>query len=140
MQSLFSRQTLVLNHSENGKHWFLEPRRFAELHADQRQSYGLSQRFLRPEFLNHLDEIIVFDILPAEKIKEIVTLRINALKTRMMEKGITLQVSDAALEYLAKEGYNPHYGARPLNRLIQTKILNQIASFIIAGTEAETAT
>ncbi|MBP7831823.1 MAG: AAA family ATPase [Candidatus Pacebacteria bacterium] len=93
--------------------------------------------FFRPEFLNRLDEIIVFDILPAEKIKEIVTLRINALKTRMMEKGITLQVSDSALDYLAKEGYNPHYGARPLNRLIQTKILNQIASFIIAGTTGD---
>lgn len=93
--------------------------------------------FFRPEFLNRLDEIIVFDILPAEKIKEIVTLRINALKVRMMEKGITLEVSDAALDYLAKEGYNPHYGARPLNRLIQSKILNQVASFIIAGTTGD---
>jgi ATP-dependent Clp protease ATP-binding subunit ClpB len=93
--------------------------------------------YFRPEFLNRLDEIIVFDILPAEKIKEIVTLRINALKVRMMEKGITLEVSDAALEYLAKEGYNPHYGARPLNRLIQSKILNPIASFMIAGTTGE---
>jgi ATP-dependent Clp protease ATP-binding subunit ClpA len=70
-------------------------------------------------------------------IKKIVTLRIDALKTRMMEKGITLEVSDAALEYLAKEGYNPHYGARPLNRLIQSKILNQVASFMIAGTTGD---
>lgn len=93
--------------------------------------------FFRPEFLNRLDEIIVFDILPADKIKAIVTLRIDALKIRLKEKGITLQVSDSALDYLAKEGYNPHYGARPLNRLIQTKILNQVASFIIAGTTVE---
>ncbi len=93
--------------------------------------------FFRPEFLNRLDEIIVFDILPAETIKEIVGLRIEALKARMLEKGITLIVSDAALSYLAKEGYNPHYGARPLNRLIQTKILNPIASFIIAGTTGD---
>jgi ATP-dependent Clp protease ATP-binding subunit ClpB len=95
------------------------------------------KEFFRPEFLNRLDETIVFDILPAEKIKEIVVLRIEALKGRMLEKGITLEVSDAALNYLAKEGYNPHYGARPLNRLIQSKILNQIATFIIAGTTGE---
>ncbi|MEN9582787.1 MAG: hypothetical protein RL641_741 [Candidatus Parcubacteria bacterium] len=95
------------------------------------------KEFFRPEFLNRLDEVIVFDILPADKIKEIVTLRIDALKIRMMSKGITLEVADSALDYLAKEGYNPHYGARPLNRLIQTKILNPIATFIIAGTTGE---
>ncbi len=95
------------------------------------------KEFFRPEFLNRLDETIVFDILPADKIKEIVKLRIEALKIRMLDKGITLEISEAALNYLAKEGYNPHYGARPLNRLIQTKILNPIASFIIAGTTSE---
>jgi ATP-dependent Clp protease ATP-binding subunit ClpB len=87
----------------------------------------------RPEFLNRLDEIIVFDVLSEEAIKEIVKLRIKVIADRLMGKGISLQIDNEALSYLAKEGYDPHYGARPLNRLIQNKILNPIASHIISN-------
>ncbi len=87
----------------------------------------------RPEFLNRIDEIIVFDILSQEAIKEIVNLRVQVVKDRLLSKGIEFRISDEALEYLAKEGYDPHYGARPLNRLIQNKILNQVASYIIGN-------
>lgn len=87
----------------------------------------------RPEFLNRLDETIVFDVLSPEVIQKIVTIRIDVVKERLQSKGISLTLSQDALEYLGKEGYNPHYGARPLNRLIQTKILNPIASFIISN-------
>ena len=91
----------------------------------------------RPEFLNRLDEIIVFDILSPEAIKEIVKIRVEIIKKRLSGKGITLEINDSALEYLGKEGYNPHYGARPLNRLIQSKILNPIASYLISGSAGE---
>jgi ATP-dependent Clp protease ATP-binding subunit ClpB len=87
----------------------------------------------RPEFLNRLDEIIVFDVLSEEAIKEIVKLRIKVVADRLMGKGIHLEIDNEALLYLAKEGYNPHYGARPLNRLIQNKILNPVASYIISN-------
>lgn len=87
----------------------------------------------RPEFINRLDEIIVFDILSEEAIKEIVNLRVNVVKDRLLTKEIDFKISDEALSYLAKEGYNPHYGARPLNRLIQNKILNPVANFIISN-------
>ncbi len=87
----------------------------------------------RPEFINRLDEIIVFDILTEEAIKEIVNLRIQTVKDRLASKDIELKISDEALSYLAKEGYDPHYGARPLNRLIQNKILNPVASYIISS-------
>jgi len=87
----------------------------------------------RPEFINRLDEIIVFDILSEEAIKEIVNLRMKVVKDRLLAKDIDFKVSDEALSYLAKEGYNSHYGARPLNRLIQNKILNPVASFIISN-------
>ena len=87
----------------------------------------------RPEFINRIDEIIVFDILSPEAIKEIVNLRIQVVKDRLSAKGIEFKISDEALSYLAKEGYNPHYGARPLNRLIQSKILNPVASYIIGN-------
>ena len=89
--------------------------------------------YFRPEFLNRLDETIVFDILSPEAIKEIVHLRVAVVKDRLLNKGIDFKISDEALSYLAKEGYDPHYGARPLNRLIQNKILNPVASYIISN-------
>jgi ATP-dependent Clp protease ATP-binding subunit ClpA len=83
--------------------------------------------------LNRLDETIVFDILSEESIRQIVNLRINVVRDRLTVKEIGFRISEEALTYLAKEGYNPHYGARPLNRLIQNKILNPVASFIISN-------
>ncbi len=85
----------------------------------------------RPEFLNRLDEIIVFDVLAREVIRTIVDIKIQVIRDRLLGQNIVLDISSEALDYLAKEGYNPHYGARPLNRLIQDKILNPVASFII---------
>ena len=87
----------------------------------------------RPEFLNRLDEIIVFDVLSPEAIAQIVNIRIQVVKDRLTAKGIGLEITPEALSYLATEGYNPHYGARPLNRLIQNKILNPVASYIISN-------
>jgi ATP-dependent Clp protease ATP-binding subunit ClpA len=86
----------------------------------------------RPEFLNRLDDIIVFDILPPEVIRKIVDIKIEIIRERLLLKGISLDISEDALTYLGKEGYNPHYGARPLGRLIQDKILNPVAMFIIS--------
>jgi ATP-dependent Clp protease ATP-binding subunit ClpB len=86
----------------------------------------------RPEFLNRLDDIIVFDILSKEGIRNIVDIKINIIRDRLLSKGIQLEISLDALDFLAKEGYDPHYGARPLNRLIQDKILNPVANFMIS--------
>lgn len=88
--------------------------------------------YFRPEFLNRLDDIIIFDILSQEAIREIVKIQIDIVKERLMIKDIKMEVTPEVLSYLAKEGYNPHYGARPLKRLIQNKILTPIASFIIS--------
>ena len=87
--------------------------------------------YFRPEFLNRLDDTIVFDILSLESIRKIVDLKIKVVKDRLIAKEIGFEISDDALTYLAKEGYDPHYGARPLGRLIQNKILNPVANFII---------
>ncbi len=87
--------------------------------------------YFRPEFLNRLDETVVFDILSPEVIRHIVDLKMQVISKRLLGKDIILDVSDDAMNYLAKEGYDPHYGARPLSRLIQNKILNPVASFII---------
>ncbi len=88
--------------------------------------------YFRPEFLNRLDDTIIFDILSQEAIREIVKIQIDIVKERLLAKEIKMEVSPEALSYLAKEGYNPHYGARPLKRLIQNKILTPIASFMIS--------
>ncbi len=98
---------------------------------------GALKDYFRPEFLNRIDEIVVFDILSQTAIKEIVKLRTDIVLARLMAKGITVEIGDDVLSYLARVGYNPHYGARPLNRLIQTKILNPVATRIIARTIEE---
>lgn len=85
----------------------------------------------KPEFLNRLDEIIIFNPLSVEVIKEIVKIQLEVVEKRLNEKGISLEITPAMLDYLAKEGYSPEYGARPLKRLIQNKILNPVAELII---------
>ena len=84
------------------------------------------QSFFRPEFLNRVDEVVIFDILSPEVIRDIVKIRVMQVSKRILDQGITLELSDEALAYLGKEGYNPQMGARPLHRLIQTKILNHL--------------
>ncbi len=93
---------------------------------------GSLKEFFRPEFLNRLDEIVLFNILPKEAIKEIVKLQVELVVKRLEEKSITLSFSDASLELLAKDGYSTQYGARPLKRLIQTKILTPLANMMVS--------
>ncbi|MCK9352043.1 MAG: AAA family ATPase [Candidatus Paceibacterota bacterium] len=90
------------------------------------------KNYFRPEFLNRLDEILIFDILSKEAVRDIVGLQIKIVEKRLLEKDIALKVSSDAMEYLAKEGYNPQYGARPLKRLIQNKILTPVATLMIS--------
>lgn len=87
--------------------------------------------FFRPEFLNRIDEIVVFDVLSPEVIRKIAELQIDIVRKRLAEKEITLDITDEVLDYLAKEGYDPKFGARPLRRVIQTKILTPVATAIV---------
>jgi len=87
--------------------------------------------YFRPEFLNRLDEIIVFDILSPETIRSIVGIQVEDVKRRLEKKQILLSVTDEVLEYLAKEGYDPKFGARPLKRVIQSKILTPVANMMV---------
>jgi len=86
----------------------------------------------RPEFLNRLDDVIIFDILSERAVAKIVDIQIAIVQKRLLEKEIKLIISKDVVSYLAKEGYNPQYGARPLKRLIQDKILNPVASQMIS--------
>lgn len=89
--------------------------------------------FFRPEFLNRLDEIILFNILTPEVVKEIAKLQIAIVVNRLSQKEITLSIGEDVVDWLAKEGYDPHYGARPMKRLIQNKILTPVASMIVTN-------
>ena len=86
----------------------------------------------RPEFLNRLDDVIIFDILSEKAVAQIVDIQLDIVQKRLAEKEIKLIISKEVVTYLAREGYNPQYGARPLKRLIQEKILNPVASQMIS--------
>lgn len=89
------------------------------------------KKYFRPEFLNRLDEIIVFKSLTKEQLKEIVKLQINILKLRLNKSGYDLKITDEAVGKVAEEGYDPHFGARELRRLIQKEIENRISDEIL---------
>ncbi|HBM45801.1 MAG: ATP-dependent chaperone ClpB [Parcubacteria group bacterium GW2011_GWF2_38_76] len=86
----------------------------------------------RPEFLNRLDEVIIFDTLSKDVIKTIVGVQLEVVKKRLEDRGVKLEVTPDVFDILATEGYDPQYGARPMKRLIQTKILNRVAEYLIS--------
>ena len=94
---------------------------------------NLLRQTIRPEFLNRVDEIIMFQPLLRKEIAGIVKIQLNGLKKLVAESGINLQFSDYALEYLSDQGFDPQFGARPLKRLIQKEIVNQLSKRILAG-------
>jgi len=87
----------------------------------------------KPEFINRLDEIVLFDALGSEELTQIVGLQINALQRRLTDRRITLAVDEGAMEWLAMTGYDPVYGARPLRRLVQSAIGDELARGLLNG-------
>ena len=87
---------------------------------------------IRPEFINRIDEIIMFTPLNEREIEEIVGLQINGIRRMLLRNGVSLEVTPAALHYLAEEGYDPEFGARPVKRVIHRLVLNQLSKDILA--------
>jgi ATP-dependent Clp protease ATP-binding subunit ClpB len=87
----------------------------------------------KPEFLNRVDELIIFRGLGIEEIKAIVDIQVKKLEQRLLERRIQLKMSEKAKEWLAKEGFDPAYGARPLKRVIQKEIQDKLALKILEG-------
>ena len=94
----------------------------------------------RPEFLNRLDEVLEFDPLTRDQIAAIVKLQLKDLNRRLADQEFTLEVDDAAMEVLVKDGYDPAYGARPVKRAIQRDLENPIAKLVVAGRYAPGST
>jgi ATP-dependent Clp protease ATP-binding subunit ClpB len=94
---------------------------------------GVVGKHFRPEFINRIDEIVVFHPLDKEQIKQIAKIQINRLRTRLAEREYGISVTDEAMDYLSTAGYDPVYGARPLKRSIQQYVENPLAQEILAG-------
>ncbi len=93
---------------------------------------GMLKQTIRPEFLNRIDEIIMFTPLDEEQIRQIVKMQLKGVKKMLAKNGITLETTDAAIRLLGKAGYDPEFGARPVKRAIQNLVLNQLSKDIIA--------
>ncbi len=94
---------------------------------------NLLKQTIRPEFLNRIDEIIMFQPLMKNEIRGIIQIQLNELKKLVAKNGVELQFSDYTLDYLSENGYDPQFGARPLKRLIQKQIVNQLSKKLLAG-------
>jgi ATP-dependent Clp protease ATP-binding subunit ClpB len=101
--------------------------------AIRERVFGVLQQNFRPEFLNRLDEIVVFRPLAKEQIAAIVQIQLEAVRKRLAERRITLELSQEALDFLAQRGYDPVFGARPLKRVIQRELETPLSRKILAG-------
>jgi ATP-dependent Clp protease ATP-binding subunit ClpB len=105
----------------------------ATLEKTKDQVFELLSKSMRPEFLNRIDEIIMFKPLSKAVIKQVVTIQLQQLQQRMLQSGIQLIIATPVITYLGQEGYNPQFGARPLKRLIQRVILNALSKALLTG-------
>ncbi|HCC31428.1 MAG TPA: type VI secretion system ATPase TssH, partial [Marinilabiliales bacterium] len=102
------------------------------LEETRKQVFGLLRQTIKPEFLNRIDELIMFTPLQKEEIKAIVALQFNMVKQRLQKSQIELEITANAIEWLAGAGFDPSYGARPIKRLFQKSILNELSKAIIS--------
>ncbi|HEY5692645.1 MAG TPA: ATP-dependent chaperone ClpB [Cyclobacteriaceae bacterium] len=107
---------------------------FEVLEDTKEKVVDLLRKSVRPEFINRIDDIIMFRPLSKEDVRKIVSIQFNLIRKRLDESGIKLDISDAALDRLAKIGFDPQYGARPLKRVLQREVLNELSKQILAGT------
>ena len=98
----------------------------------KKEVMSMLKKTIRPEFLNRIDETIMFLPLDKEQIEQIVMLQINGIKRMLSENGVDLQMTDAAVQFLASTGYDPEFGARPVKRAIQRYLLNDLSRKLLA--------
>ena len=126
------KNTVIIMTSNIGSQWIIELGEKDEQEMRTRINEALKANF-KPEFLNRIDDIIIFHRLGIKEIKQIVDIQIEKLKTILEVKKLKLEITDAAKELLANEGYDPAFGARPLKRVIQNKVQNELAMKLLSG-------
>ena len=126
------KNTVIVMTSNLGSNYILDGIRDGQLTEEARaQVSGLLKRSFRPEFLNRIDDIVFYKPLSETEIFKITDLMLNALRARLKERRLDVQLTDAAKRYIAETGYDPQYGARPLKRLLQSKLETLLARHII---------
>ncbi len=133
------KNTIIIMTSNMGSHIIQEkfednPDSYAATEAARVEVLGLLKKSVRPEFLNRIDDIIMFTPLNKDDIKAIVELQLEQLKKMLSKQNITLDATEEAIVYLAKKGFDPQYGARPIKRLIQKEVLNLLSKELLKGT------
>jgi len=126
------KNTVVIMTSNLGSHWFNEITPDRESEIRERMMETLKANF-RPEFLNRVDEVIIFHALSREHIRQIVDIQVRMLGTRLADRHMSIELTDAARDLLATEGFDPAFGARPLKRTIQRRILDPLALKVLEG-------
>ncbi|XOQ55285.1 MAG: ATP-dependent Clp protease ATP-binding subunit [Lactobacillus helveticus] len=134
------RNTIIIMTSNLGSRTLFDSKavgfnadKFDQAKVRQAKVQQAIKQFFRPEFLNRIDETIIFDELTKKQLRDIVTLLTHKLVVRLQKKGITLRISRAALDKIVKDGYDPENGARPLRRAIQNDIEDKLAEMLITG-------
>ncbi|BAF60303.1 ATPase with chaperone activity, ATP-binding subunit [Pelotomaculum thermopropionicum SI] len=130
------KNTVVIMTSNLGSHWFREINLKNRAELEARVMDELKASF-RPEFLNRIDEVVIFNNLGKEELIKIVDIQLNLLKARLAKLGLTLEVTPEVKALLAEEGFDPVYGARPLKRAIQRRLENPLSVHILEGKHAQ---
>jgi len=134
------KNTIIIMTSNMGSHIIqanfdniTEANRNEVLENTKREVMDLLRQTIRPEFLNRVDEIIMFQPLLKKEIKDIIRIQLHDLKDQLLKSGVVLEFSEYTLDYLAENGFDPQFGARPLKRLIQKQIVNQLSKKLLSG-------
>lgn len=125
------KNTILIMTSNLGSQFLVQPDLDEE--AKQKAVMDAVHAHFKPEFINRLDELVIFHPLTRQELGKIVDLQVRQVAARLTERRISLQVTDAARDWLANTGYDPAYGARPLRRLVQTEVGDQLARLLLAG-------
>ena len=128
------KNTLIIFTSNLGSQLIREnEEKGVDTETTKTQVMEMLRQTIRPEFLNRIDEIIMFQPLNQQQIRDIVGLQISSVHKMLMNNGIDLRVTDDAIDFIAREGYDPQFGARPVKRALQRLVLNELSKSIIAG-------
>jgi len=130
------KNAVIIMTSNIGSQYITELGEGDEEEMGQRVNEAMKAHF-KPEFLNRVDDIIIFHRLDQEQLRQIVDIQVRELAERLADRGVGIELTDAAKDYLAREGFDPAYGARPLKRLIQKEIQDKLALRLLEGEFSE---
>ena len=125
------RNTILILTSNLGSQYLIDP--LLDAHAKREAVMAQVRSSFKPEFINRLDEVLVFEALTQPQLRQIVGIQVEHMLERLRERRIQLEVEESARDWLAENGYDPVYGARPLRRLIQTEIGDRLAKLLLSG-------